>query len=827
LAEDVEAAFVEAAEHDYDRSRAALTVIETAVRDSGDSPTRRAALADRLIALIEGESTPAARQFACRQLAAIGGARQVPALVRLLHDPQSADDARYALEIIPDEAAARALRRAIETTDGSARVGVINSVGERRDSAAVPSLRSLLDHSDDPTAFAAADALGKIGDAAAARAIESAFDSAAESRRPVMGEALMDCADRTLDDGRRDDAVAIYRRLHAEDGPLRLRARSLGGLSRAGAPDAAELIVAALGAEDARLRAAAIRFAREIEGEAATHRFAEALESLEGESRANLIRALGDRGDASAKAAILAELKHEDESIRSAAIAALESVGDASAVGPLLISAASESRSERGAARRALARMRGQDVDRAIFARLLESASVERAALLETVAERRSPGAVEALRAHADDRDPIVRGAAVRGAAALAVADDLPSVIALLSKELTEDDRRFVERSVIRLARDSAGDANDPADLVLADASLIPADATTLSLLRVMGELGGARASAELRAALNRNERGIRFAALEGLARVRPADGAIEQLRAMLKAGGGAGEFRAAALDAYIELLAAPSERSGERTLGLLAEAMTLTDAPEKREAALRTAGGVGDVRAFELLLPYFEDARLGDAARSAAVEIASEVGVAHAEAARDAIERALEGDGGAGLRMRANRALRWIEVYEGHILDWDLAGPFVAAKSGESFETAFAPENPAASDDEVVWRRITSASNNASPWIVNLERIIGGDERAAYLRARVWSPTAQAARLELGSDDGIKAWLDGELVHSNDAARGAAAGDDVVDVSLPAGWSELLVKVVNGGGGWGACARIRAADGSRIEGLRVDPDGR
>ncbi len=110
-------------------------------------------------------------------------------------------------------------------------------------------------------------------------------------------------------------------------------------------------------------------------------------------------------------------------------------------------------------------------------------------------------------------------------------------------------------------------------------------------------------------------------------------------------------------------------------------------------------------------------------------------------------------------------------------------------------------------------------------PWIINLARLVRGNNRVVYLRSRVWSPKEQPALLELGSDDAVKAWVNGELVHSNLTNRPVRAWDDKADVQLREGWNDLLMKIVQGGGGWGACARVRSRGGTDLEGLRFDPE--
>jgi type 1 glutamine amidotransferase len=106
--------------------------------------------------------------------------------------------------------------------------------------------------------------------------------------------------------------------------------------------------------------------------------------------------------------------------------------------------------------------------------------------------------------------------------------------------------------------------------------------------------------------------------------------------------------------------------------------------------------------------------------------------------------------------------------------------------------------------------------------WTVDLDKLIGGDKRAAYLRAEIDSPVQQEAVLELGSDDGIKAWLNGEEVHANNVLRGHQPGQDKVPVTLRRGANALMLKIVEEGGGWAASARVAGPDGNPIEGLAL-----
>lgn len=104
----------------------------------------------------------------------------------------------------------------------------------------------------------------------------------------------------------------------------------------------------------------------------------------------------------------------------------------------------------------------------------------------------------------------------------------------------------------------------------------------------------------------------------------------------------------------------------------------------------------------------------------------------------------------------------------------------------------------------------------------IGIAEFVGGrDNAAAYLRCKVWSNKKQQAVLELGSDDGIKVWLNGNLVHENNTGRPLTPGQDKEQIKLKAKWNDLLLKVTNGGGGWEACVRLADGDGKLLDGIK------
>lgn len=78
-----------------------------------------------------------------------------------------------------------------------------------------------------------------------------------------------------------------------------------------------------------------------------------------------------------------------------------------------------------------------------------------------------------------------------------------------------------------------------------------------------------------------------------------------------------------------------------------------------------------------------------------------------------------------------------------------------------------------------------------------------------AYLLAQIEMPENRQAILGIGSDDAVKVWLNGELVHKNWLYRGVVTDNDRVPVNFKKGTNQLVLKIQNTGGPWGFCCRL------------------
>ncbi|TAH37018.1 MAG: hypothetical protein EYC70_08530 [Planctomycetota bacterium] len=156
----------------------------------------------------------------------------------------------------------------------------------------------------------------------------------------------------------------------------------------------------------------------------------------------------------------------------------------------------------------------------------------------------------------------------------------------------------------------------------------------------------------------------------------------------------------------------------------------------------------------------------------------------------------------------------------------WFVCGPFPVPGTG--FGKKLAPENgPLAfsesfetADGVRSWRPFDAADLLRGERL-DFPALLGGrDHAVAYVGTQWRFEKRTKAVLKLGSDDILEVFLNGRRVHANPALRGAAAGQDSVDVTFQAGSNDLLIKVGNEGGAWGLYFQALAPEGGPLQGF-------
>ncbi len=190
--------------------------------------------AQKLVAMVKDpKSTVFQTAIACKRLSIVGGKEAVQPMAELLSHPHLACYARFGMEPNPDPSVDEAFRAALPKLKGRLQMGVIHSIGFRKDPKAVTALSKLIYSSDPEVAGAAAASVGMIGGLQAGKVLESALKSTKAPLFPVVARACLLCAE-SLMTSSRARALELYTQLTATSMPEPVRLAALRVLNAAG-----------------------------------------------------------------------------------------------------------------------------------------------------------------------------------------------------------------------------------------------------------------------------------------------------------------------------------------------------------------------------------------------------------------------------------------------------------------------------------------------------------------------------------------------------------------------------------------------------------------
>ena len=806
---------------------------------------------DNLLALIQSDKPVGERAAACRRLKPIGTVKSVPALAALLTDEELSHSARYALETMPFPEAGAALRAALDKATGKTKAGIIDSLGERRDKEALPALTKLVGDADPLVASSAAVALGRIGGTEAVEALRATAGLSSRAPNTVgqadrgttfrlaVADALLLCAEQLLAAGDKKAASAIYQEATDPKEKPHVRVAGFRGLILAAGDQAPSAVGTALTGTDRAAQMAALQLARDIPGQEATKAFAALLNGgkLTPKNQVALIEALNQRGDPAAASAILAicataglssrepgTVGQADRgtAVRIAALQTLGTLGDASAV-PVLADSAIAKGAEQEAARDSLLRLKGAPIREAILAYLPNAAPDVQMELVRALGARRDAQAVPALlkMLETQGENSPARLALIRSLGMLSDEKSIGVLIGLLVQAKADAEREEAEKAMVSICgRAKRPETCAPAIL----AAMKGADVQTrCSLLRVAGRAGGPDALKELRAAVGDKEPAIQDAAIRTLADAGGIDAAPDLLQVAKEAPNAA--HRVLALRGYWRLVGLAGDRPTEERLKMCETGLAAAQRPDEKKLGMAELAKVSSLAALQLAESLSKDQAIQAEAETASVRIAAALGGSNPAESKAALRRIMAATKNADVRTEAGKALDGMDRFVGFITTWSYAGPY-RIPGKECSELFGIPAGPEKQGEKVAWKPLAPPADPSLFWQADLSNLTGGDHCLMYLETRVFSPKEQRVRLEIGTDDGVKLWINGTLVHSNNAIRGLKAGDDRAQATLKEGWNDFFVKISQHTLGCGACIRIRAADGSTIEGLRFDGGG-
>ena len=607
---------------------AMLSVLLVSPVRAFEGPTSATEQEPALLAVLRSDAPPAEKALACKNLAIYGSEQAVPELAKLLPAPQLSSWARIALEAIPGEAASAALRDAADLLTGRLQVGMINSIGVRRDPQAVDSLTEKLQDGDVQVASAAAVALGHIGNAAATDALRAALAATTGAVRSAVAEGCVLCAERLLDSkSGRGAATKIYDQVRAAEVPTQRIIEATRGAILARQQAGIPLLIETFQSADKRLFQLALATFREFPGGEVDQALATELVNASPVRAALMVQAMADRPETVVVTAVLRAARQGDKRVRLSAVDALRRVGDESCLATLLKIAADDDQTLREMAQATLAELPGQGVDQQLVARLSTAKGGGYPLLLQLVGQRRI-AAVSVVSQALDHADPAVRRAALLALGETVSLQQMPMLLSEVVKPRHPEDALVAQRA-LKLASVRMPDRAACATQLASAFQRAPAK-TKNTLLEILSEVGGREALQTLAAAAKAKDPQLQDTSSRLLGKWNSVTAAPVLLD--LAKTGPAEKYRIRALRGYIGL-ARKFAMSGERRAEMCQNAFDATRRTAEHKLVLDVLKLHPSPAGLQLAVTAMKNPELKAEATSAALVIAQKVGGSGANA--------------------------------------------------------------------------------------------------------------------------------------------------------------------------------------------------
>lgn len=579
-----------------------------------------------LIAILRSDAAPPEKAITCKHLAVHGTVDAVPDLAKLLSDPQLSSWARIALEAIPGDESNAALREASTSLSGRLLIGMLNSLGVKKDAAAVDLLKTRLTDADAEVASAAAVALGHIANPAATEALLAALGNSDGPVRNAVAEACVLAAEKHVAQSAAD-AAAIFDRVRNAEVPLQRRLEATRGAILARGDEGLALLREQIHAPEKARFQLALSTTREFPGNKVDGALLEDLAKLPADRAGLLVEALADRRETVDLPAFLTAAGTGPKEIRISAIRALGRVGNDSCLPRLLQLASAEKDADLlQATQAALAQLPGEKVNPALVAELAKADNALKPMLLGLIARRRVPAVDEVMKS-LDNKDKGVRNAALAALGATVELDRLPLLIDQVVK--AEDEAHAAQAlQALKTASVRMPDREGCAEALASQLAKAPQGARP-ALLDTLAAVGGTRALKAMADSAKGKDPQLQDLSTKHLGTWMTAD-AAPVLLDLATAGPDAYKLRA--LRGYIRI-ARQFVLPDEERLAMCKQALATAKQPAEQKMVLGILQRYPSVAGLKMAIDAEKSPALKEEARNVALAITAKLGAKAPEA--------------------------------------------------------------------------------------------------------------------------------------------------------------------------------------------------
>jgi len=800
----------------FGMNREPLEPILEAIKTTQNNPAKQEQLSKQLVAILPKCSIDGKR-FIARQLVVIATPSVVPGIEPQLKDKETIDIACRILEQIPGKEATQSLIQVLkqESTSEDDKVAIINSLGRRKDALSIETLSQYLDNPSQKIQNSVIIALGSIGGKETGNILWNWAKNKSMLENIDVQSSLLKIASRLAEESSEKDMVLeIYSSIFNNDKVIPVsRGYALRGLVQLKGKEAFNEVWQSVGSEDIILSSTAIDLLKDksFSDELLLEKCVDALKTANPRLQLGILEVVASRKISGAISQVIDLAVNADGEVKIAAIQCLGRMGDNRAIEPLMNTVLSSPREIKEIAKDALIKLDNPDTNKYLIEKVQKGNAEVKKLAVDLLTERRSIEAKEIIKNAISKNDKDIFDGALNYYAVLGNEGDLSF---LFDKLMVDAENSSAYIPAISLIIDRTGDEWRKVMLITEQWKKCKNDLQKKSLITLLGNIKSPETCAMLES-LWSNEPNLKVSILQSM-------GQCDDANTLQK------------------IVSEISQETNEevKNVGILCSLnilrnLNLTDrqkydyyvglwnmAGDNPSLQKNILGGLAKLTLLEVL-NFIEGMKINDAVKAdwanARFSVAKNICFSYPSKTIPILEEMLP-------NLKDNQAKELEYLLNGlknkgeYIASWSVSGPYRMEDYGARRlfdEVSFPPETDMNSVKD--WRILPLKVRGDGLIYADLAEFSGGEvECVAYVACKITVPEPIDAKILLGSNDGVKVWLNGTLVHSFAEGRTMTPDQDQFPVKLQKD-NVLLMAIYNQGAAWEFTIRLQGIASDKI----------
>lgn len=804
----------------FGMNREPLEPILEAITTTKNDLAKQEKLSKQLIEILPQCSIDGKR-FIARQLVVIATPSDIPGIEPLLNDKETIDLGCRILEQIPGKEATQALLNALKQ-DGITeddKIGIINSLGRRRDNLAIGELSKYLDDSSSRVQNSAIIAFGSIGGKEAGSIFWNWAKNKSMFNNSEVQSVLLKIAGQLAEESQEKEmALEIYSSLFSNDKTISInKGYALRGLVQLKGKDSINEVWQSIYSEDTILSSTGIDLLKDLTfpEDLISEKCVNSLKTASPRIQLGLLEVIASRKMKGAVSTVLDLVEKTEGEVKASAIQCLGQMGENKAIEPLIDIVLTGSREIRETAKDALIKLDSPDANKYLIEKVQKGSPEVKKLIVELLTERRAIEAKGIMKDTIAKNEKDLIDGALNYFAILGNEEDLSF---LFDKLMSDAENGSTYLPAISLIIDRTGDEGRKVMIINEQWKKCKNDVQKKMLITLLGNVKSPEACAMLES-LWASEPNLKTSILQAMGQCEDANTLQKIVNEISKET--SEEVKNAGILSSLNILRTLNLTDKQKYNYYLDLWKRAGDNPNLQKNIL---GGLAKLSLLEVL-DFIEGMTINDAIKAdwanARFSVARNISFSYPARTIPILEETLP-------NLKDNQAKEVGNLLNGlknkgeFLCSWSVSGPYrVEDYSARRLfdEVSLPPETDVNSVQD--WRILPMKVRGDGIIYADLAEFFGGEvECVAYVLCKIKLPEPSNAKLLLGSNDGVKVWLNGKLVHSFAEGRTMIPDQDQIPVTLQKE-NVLLMAIYNQGAAWEFTVKLQEVT---IDKITIEP---